>query len=148
MSGSRDNGKPLVLLVDDEQSNRKLVTLLLGRVGYVVRTAPSGEEGLIVAKAEHPDLILLDVMMPVMDGHEMLLRLKRDPDTRDIPVIMLTARGGEQDIAVSFQRGAVFHVDKPYETRDLLQKIAVALNLTDPDAPSDLPDEPPPDGSA
>ena len=129
------NGQAVVLMVDDEVSNRKLITLLLGRVGYKVLTAPNGEEGLILAKAEHPDVILLDIIMPVMDGHEMLLRLKRDPDTCEIPVIMLTARGTDQDIATSFKRGAVFHLDKPYETTDLLQKIQVALALGGRDVP-------------
>lgn len=136
---SEHNGQAVVLMVDDEVSNRKLITLLLGRVGYKVLTAPNGEEGLILAKAEHPDVILLDIIMPVMDGHEMLLRLKRDPDTCEIPVIMLTARGTDQDIATSFKRGAVFHLDKPYETTDLLQKIQVALALGGHELPPPTP---------
>lgn len=140
-----DKTPVVVLMVDDEMSNRKLVSLLLGRVGYTVLTAPNGDEGLIVAKAEHPDVILLDIIMPVMDGHEMLSRLKRDPETKDIPVIMLTARGADQDIATSFKRGAVFHLDKPYETKDLLQKIEVALTVsgTDKPLPSSRTPEPP-----
>ena len=117
----------IILMVDDEASGRRITKLVLERSGYQVLTAPSGEEGLVLAKAEHPDVILLDIMMPKMDGYETLRRLKRDPDTRVIPVLMLTARGADQDIAMSFQLGAVFHLDKPYETKDLLRKIEGAL---------------------
>ena len=117
----------IILMIDDEASGRRITKLLLERSGYQVLTAPSGEEGLVLAKVEHPDVILLDIMMPKMDGYETLRRLKRDPDTRVIPVLMLTARGADQDIAMSFQLGAVFHLDKPYETKDLLRKIEGAL---------------------
>lgn len=116
-----------ILTVDDEGSARKLVKLLLEREGYRVLTAANGEEGLVLAKAERPDLILLDLMMPKMNGHEVLRRLKRDPDTKHIPVIMLTARGADVDIAASFEQGATFHMEKPYETKDLLQKIQAAF---------------------
>lgn len=116
-----------ILTIDDETSGRKLMKLLLEREGYRVLTAANGEEGLVLAKGEQPHLILLDLMMPKMSGHEVLRRLKRDPDTKQIPVIMLTARGADADIANSFQLGAVFHVEKPYETKDLLHKIQAAF---------------------
>jgi CheY-like chemotaxis protein len=118
-----------VLAVDDEANSRKMIKLLLEREGYRVVTASNGEEGLLLAKVEQPAIILLDVMMPKMDGHETLKRLRADQDTNGIPVIMVTARGTEHDIAASFRLGAVFHVEKPYETKDLLQKIQVALTL-------------------
>ena len=118
-----------VLMIDDESNSRKVVKLLLEREGYRVLTAPNGEEGLILAKVEQPDVILLDVMMPKMDGYETLRRLRGDQDMHEIPVIMVTAKGTEHDIAASFRLGAVFHVEKPYETKDLLQKIQVALTL-------------------
>ena len=118
-----------VLMIDDEASARKLAKLLLEREGYEVLTASNGEEGLILAKVKQPDLILLDVVMPKMDGYQTLKRLREDQDVKQIPVIMVTARGTEHEIATSFRLGAVFHVDKPYETKDLLQKIAVALKL-------------------
>lgn len=116
-----------ILTIDDELSGRKLTRMLLEREGYRVLTAANGEEGLVLAKAEQPDLILLDLMMPKMSGHEVLRRLKRDPDTKAIPVLMLTARGADPDIENSFQLGAVFHVEKPYEIKDLLQKIQAAF---------------------
>lgn len=121
-----------VLMIDDEESARKLVKLLLERSGYRVFTAPNGSDGLVLAKAELPRVILLDVMMPKMDGYETLRRLKKDPDTRAIPVMMLTAKGADHDIAQSFALGAVCHLEKPYETKDLLQKIEMALALTAP----------------
>ncbi|MBI2103970.1 MAG: response regulator [Candidatus Omnitrophica bacterium] len=119
----------VVLMIDDEASGRKITKLLLERSGYHVLTAPGGEEGLVLAKAEHPDVILLDIMMPKMDGYETLRCLKRDPDTKIIPVLMLTAKGSDQDIAMSFKLGAVFHLDKPFETKDLLRRIEGALAL-------------------
>ena len=125
-----------VLMIDDETNSRKVVKLLLEREGYRVLTAPNGEEGLILAKVETPDVILLDVIMPKMDGYETLRRLRGDQDMHEIPVIMVTAKGTEHDIAASFRLGAVFHVEKPYETRDLLQKIQVALTLKEGAQPS------------
>ena len=125
-----------ILIVDDELNSRKLVKLLLEREGYRALTAANGEEGLILAKVEQPSLILLDVIMPKMNGFEMLRRLREDQDTNRIPVIMVTAKGTEHDIASSFRLGAVFHVEKPYETNDLLQKIEVALTIKDKPATS------------
>ena len=124
-----------VLMIDDESNSRKIVKLLLEREGFRVLTAANGEEGLILAKVEQPHVVLLDVMMPKMNGYETLKRLREDQDTHGIPVIMVTARGTEHDIATSFRLGAVFHIEKPYETKDLLQKIAVALSL--PGAPDE-----------
>ena len=118
-----------VLMIDDESNSRKVVKLLLEREGFRVITAANGEEGLILAKVEQPHVILLDVMMPKMNGYEALKRLREDEDTQRIPVIMVTARGTEHDIATSFRLGAVFHIEKPYETKDLLQKLTVALSL-------------------
>ena len=116
-------------MIDDEANARKIAKLLLEREGYEVLTASDGEEGLILAKVKQPSVILLDVMMPKLDGHQTLKRLREDADMRQIPVIMVTAKCTEHDIATSYRLGAVFHLEKPYEIRDLLQKIAVALKL-------------------
>ena len=124
-----DNSQRAILMIDDEANSRMLAKLLLEREGFRVITAPNGQDGLILAKVEQPDVVLLDVMMPKMNGHETLRRLREDIDTKHIPVIMVTARGTEYDIAASFRLGAVFHIEKPYETQDLLQKIRVALSL-------------------
>lgn len=116
-----------VLILDDEEHIRKVLKLLLERQGYQVFTAPTGEDALTVAKVEHPQAILLDIVMPAMNGYEVLRRLKSDPDTRAIPVIMVTAKGSERDIATSFRLGALFHVEKPFQTKDLLEKLHVAI---------------------
>ena len=118
-----------ILLIDDESNARKVTKLVLEREGFRVLTAATGDEGLILAKVERPHVILLDVMMPKMNGYETLKRLRDDQDTAAVPVIMVTARGTEHDIATSFRLGAVFHIEKPYETQDLLSKITVALTL-------------------
>jgi CheY-like chemotaxis protein len=137
---SQDKPTRTVLFIDDEAGARKLAKLLLEREGFRVLIAPNGVDGLILAKVERPDVILLDISMPKMDGYEVLRRLKADPDTRDIPVVTLTAKGSEHDIATSFRLGVVFHVEKPYETKDLLQKIQIVLALHTQENP------PPPDG--
>ena len=129
MSESAKTSRETILMIDDEEDARKLVKLLLERAGYRVLTAQTGAEGLILAKVERPQVILLDILMPKMKGHEALRRLKGDLDTRDIPVIMLTAMGTEHDIAASFRLGAVFHLEKPFETRDLLEKVKAACLL-------------------
>ena len=112
-----------VLVVDDEQNARQITKLLLERRGYRVLIAADGDQGLMLAKVEQPHVILLDVMMPKMNGYETLHRLQDDPDMHGIPVIMVTARGGEQDIQAAFQQGAAFHIEKPYEIEDLCRKI-------------------------
>jgi two-component system alkaline phosphatase synthesis response regulator PhoP len=119
-------GKTIVM-IDDEINARMLAKMLLEREGCKVFTAAHGEEGLTLAKVERPHLVLLDLMMPKMSGHEVLQRLKGDPDTRHIPVIILTAKLGDKDIEASFRLGAVFHLEKPYEAKDLFQKIQIAL---------------------
>ncbi|MBI3321695.1 MAG: response regulator [Candidatus Omnitrophica bacterium] len=116
-----------ILVVDDEGSSRKLAKLLLEQAGYRVLTSPNGEEGLLLAKVERPTIILLDVIMPNMNGYEVLRRLKGDPDTRQIPVIMVTAKGAEHDIATSFRMGAAVHLEKPYEVDVLLKNIVAVL---------------------
>ena len=96
-----------VLVIDDEVNARKLAKMLLEREGFTVFTAGNGEEGLTLAKVERPDVILLDLIMPKMIGHDVLQRLKQDPDTRAISIIVLTAKVADRDIAASFRLGAL-----------------------------------------
>jgi len=109
-----------VLIIEDDVVVVKSTTLVLDTIGCEVHAGIGGEEGLQKAKALRPDLILLDIMMPDMDGWQVLMRLKGDPDTRNIPVVIFTAyeisRGGEGVI----QRGAVGLVQKPFEPEELL----------------------------
>ncbi len=121
-----------ILVIDDESNARRVIKLLLEREQFRVLTAANGDEGLILAKVERPDVVLLDVIMPKMNGYETLRRMKDDTDTQAIPVIVVTAKVTEHDIATSYRLGAVAHLEKPYETGDLLQKIQMALQLRQP----------------
>ena len=120
-----------VLVVDDENFSRRLAVLLLERAGFRTLTAVNGEEAILLAKVQRPDVILLDLIMPKMGGHEALRHLKDDPSLHAMPVIVVTAKAAEQDIAASFRLGAAFHLEKPYETMDLLSKIHAALTLAE-----------------
>ena len=106
------SGKCTVLVVDDTPDNLSLMSDLL-RTDYKVKLAPSGERALqIVAGDSKPDLILLDIMMPDMDGYEVLRRLQFNPDTEDIPVIFLTAMSAAEDESIGLELGAVDYLDR------------------------------------
>ena len=116
-----------ILVVDDEADVVSTVAYRLKFAECQVVTASNGQEGLEQAKAEKPDLILLDTNMPVMDGHEMLERLRADETLRDIPVIMLTARCEAQDIATASAHGVSEYVTKPFDFAQLMEKIRTVL---------------------
>ncbi|MFA0758258.1 MAG: hypothetical protein PVTTEEND_001654 [Candidatus Fervidibacter sp.] len=115
--------KKRVLVVDDERHIVRLVQVNLERQGYEVLTAYDGVECLEKAKAEKPDLIILDVMMPRMDGFEALQRLKSDPETNQIPVIMLTARAQDRDVLQGYQYGADLYLTKPFSPLELISLV-------------------------
>lgn len=115
--------KKRVLVVDDERHIVRLVQVNLERQGYEVLTAYDGVECLEKAKAERPDLIVLDVMMPRMDGFEALQRLKTDPETSHIPVIMLTARAQDRDVLKGYQYGADLYLTKPFSPLELISLV-------------------------
>lgn len=108
-----------ILAVDDEKHIVRLVQVNLERQGYVVVTAFDGKEALEKVATEHPDLIVLDVMMPYKDGFEVLQDLKKDPATRDIPVIMLTAKAQDADVFRGWQSGADCYLTKPFNPMEL-----------------------------
>ena len=118
-----------VLVVDDEP---QIVLLVSGRLkanGFEVIEASNGEEGLRKAKSERPDLILLDIMMPGMDGYEVCAALKSDQRYKDIPIILFTAKAGEEAQRVGLEDcGANGYVTKPFEPSALLSKISEFLN--------------------
>ncbi len=116
-----------ILVVDDEPDLVSTVEYRLKFANYNVITASNGEEGLDRARSENPDLILLDTNMPVMNGHEVLASLRADPDIKDIPVIMLTARCEAQDIAAASAHGVSDYVTKPFDFGDLMAKIQAVL---------------------
>ena len=116
-----------ILVVDDEQDLLDLITFNLARSHYRVLSARDGEQALNLARKEQPDLILLDLMLPGKTGQEVTVALRSDPVTRDIPVVMLTARTEESDIVVGLQLGADDYVTKPFEMDELLARIRALL---------------------
>lgn len=116
-----------VLVVEDNPANRKLVTLLLERVGYRVLQADDAREGVVCARERHPDLILMDIQMPGMDGLEATRLLKLDKSTRDIKVIALTAFAMKGDEERMLAAGCDGYIAKPIEYRLFLAEVARLL---------------------
>jgi len=112
-----------VLVVDDEEYIQHILNFSFGAEGYEVITASDGEEAIAKAKREKPDVIVLDIMMPKMDGYEACKRLKSDPETRAIPVILLTAKGREADRRLGSEAGADDYVVKPFSPGRLIERV-------------------------
>lgn len=121
-----------VLVVEDEPDIRNLVVFHLEREGFTSRTARTGPEALRQVKTSPPDLILLDLMLPELDGLEVCRRLRGDPATASIPVIMLTARGEEVDRVVGLELGADDYVTKPFSPKELMARIRAVLRRSRP----------------
>jgi twitching motility two-component system response regulator PilH len=113
-----------ILVVDDSPTERFFVTDLLTRKGYQVITADNGEEGIAKAKAEQPDLVIMDVVMPGLNGYQATRTLTRDEATKGIPVIVCTSKGQETDKIWGLRQGAQDYLVKPVNPEELLQKIA------------------------
>lgn len=109
-----------ILAVDDERHIVRLVEVNLARAGYQVVTAYDGREALLKVESEKPDLVVLDVMMPYMDGFEVLRNLKANPLTAEIPVIMLTAKAQDADVFRGWQSGVDCYLTKPFNPMELL----------------------------
>jgi len=120
--------KPLVLIVDDSRKNIDLLALRLKKE-YQLGLAQNGQEALDYAEKQLPDLILLDVMMPEMDGFEVCTRLKAIPKTKDIPIIFLTAMSEKEDITQGFGLGAVDYITKPFQTEEVKARVRTHLSL-------------------
>lgn len=116
-----------ILIIDDEKEFVMMLTMRLKAMGYEILEAQDGEVGLKVAEEKSPDLILLDIMMPVMDGYETLKQLKQNSKTKSIPVLMLTAVGKPDAVSKSLELGALDYIAKPFEPKTLLEKIRKAL---------------------
>jgi DNA-binding response OmpR family regulator len=112
--------KKKVLVVDDDKDCVQLVKDFLESRGFEIVTAVEGETGLAKAKALKPDLIILDVMMPLMDGITVLQKLKENPATQSIPVIMLTAKDRDEDVLKGYKHGAEYYITKPFELNQLI----------------------------
>lgn len=119
--------KGKILVVDDEIYIVHILDFSLGMEGYEVVTALDGEQALAKVKTEGPDLIVLDIMMPKLDGYETCKILKADPETKRIPVILLSAKGRNVDQQMGFQVGADDYITKPFSPRKLVERINVIL---------------------
>jgi DNA-binding response OmpR family regulator len=126
-----------ILAADDEERVVRLLQIRLEALGYEVIPAYDGETALRRVAEERPDLVLLDVMMPKLDGFEVLRRLKQDPETASIPVIMLTARGQFEDLAHGYGEGAHWYFHKPFEVQELERFVIDLVGLPE-QAPVDL----------
>jgi len=115
--------KELILVVDDEEDIRELVELNLSREGYQILACDTGERALELVRAKKPDLVVLDLMLPGVDGMEVCRRLKADPATRQIRVVMLTAKGEEADIVAGLELGADDYVTKPFSGKVLAARV-------------------------
>ncbi|MBR9978937.1 MAG: hybrid sensor histidine kinase/response regulator [Bacteroidetes bacterium] len=121
--------RPLILIVDDVARNLQILGSFLREAGYDVSAVTSGKQALEITNDVHPDLILLDIMMPELDGFETCRRLKDDDATREIPVIFLTAKTAEEDILRGFELGAVDYITKPFQRRELIKRVHVHVEL-------------------
>jgi DNA-binding response OmpR family regulator len=118
----------MILVVDDDPVIQKLLSVNFEMEGYNVLTASDGLEGLDAVSANRPDLVLLDVMMPRMDGVEVAKRLKADEATRDIPIILLSAKAQSADIEKGLAAGADDYVTKPFDPLELLDKVTALID--------------------
>jgi DNA-binding response OmpR family regulator len=122
-----DTDRPLVLVADDDADIRALVTFRLERAGYDVVAASDGEEALRLAREQTPDLAVLDVMMPKLTGDEVTRQIRGDEATQRMPVILLTARVQEEDVARGFEAGADDYIKKPFSPQELRARVQAVL---------------------
>lgn len=118
-----------ILIIDDSIENRLLLLHTLGRAGYEIFEAVNGQEGLNLALEHYPDLILLDVVMPEMDGHQVCEALKKDPRTTDIPIIFLSAMTETQDIIKGLEIGGADYIAKPFDRGEILARVQTQLKI-------------------
>lgn len=116
-----------ILVVEDERDILHLVKHYLEKEGFRVRTATTGPEGLQAARSEHPDLLILDLMLPEMDGLEICKRLRSDQQTASLPIIMLTAKAEESDTVIGLELGADDYVTKPFSPKTLVARVKALL---------------------
>ncbi len=128
----RSPRKLVILLVEDEPHILRLVKYILEKEGFTVVTARGGEEALARAAAERVDLVLLDLVLPEMNGYEVCLHLKQDARTRDIPVVVLSARAQPREVERGYQMGAVGYITKPFDPSMLSAEVKGVLARTLP----------------
>lgn len=119
-----------ILIVDDTPINLKVAILIIENHGFEVSVANSGQEALEQVKSERPDLILLDIVMPEMDGFRVCSELKKEPEYADIPILFLTGQSDEDDIIKAFEAGGADYVTKPVNPTELVARIKTHLHLS------------------
>lgn len=122
------NEKPTILIAEDEPQIANLVKFKLEKSGCQVLWGENGKQALELINEHKPDLVILDVMMPIMDGFEVLRSIKAEPETANIPVIMLTAKGMEEDVLKGFESGAVDYMVKPFSVSELAARVKTNLD--------------------
>lgn len=115
--------KKKILVVEDEESLLKLESILLTSKGYDVKGVANGQEALDAIAEEIPDLVLLDIMLPEMDGFEVCRRIKENPQTKDLPVVMLTAKKSREDMTRGQEVGADWYITKPFKSANVIETI-------------------------
>jgi two-component system, sensor histidine kinase and response regulator len=123
------NEEITILVVDDNQENLKVISSFLKEKSYRIALATDGESAFKVLESNNIDLVLLDVMMPGLDGFEVCRILKEKPETKDIPVIFLTARNETEDIVKGFQSGGVDYITKPFRKEELFARVNSHIQL-------------------
>lgn len=126
-------GQKRILVVEDERPIREMLAFNLGRAGYDVQPCTTGQEARAAIADEFPDVVLMDWMLPDISGLELTRQLKRNPDTREIPIIMVTARVTEDDRVTGLDGGADDYITKPFSSRELIARIRAALRRTSGD---------------
>lgn len=119
---------PRILAVDDEPNIVRLIQVNLERQGYQVETANNGAQALVKIRENRPDLVVSDVMMPEMDGFELLKNIRMDPALAELPVIMLTAKAQDRDVMTGYSHGADMYLTKPFNPQELLQFVKRVLS--------------------
>ena len=132
MLGSGMSMPQEILVVEDEPDIRKLIVLHLERSGFRCRTAATGPEALHAAKSRPPHLVVLDLLLPEMDGLEVCRRLRADPATGRVPIVMLTARADEIDRVVGLELGADDYIAKPFSPKELVARVRAVLRRSQP----------------
>ncbi|MCL2768715.1 MAG: response regulator [Solirubrobacterales bacterium] len=127
MNSRAEREQPVVLAADDEEDILELIVFRLEHSGYTVLQAHDGEQALEVARSSQPDLAVLDVMMPKMDGFELTRRLRAEDTTSRMPIILLTARTQEADIQRGFDAGADDYIRKPFSPQELRARVQAIL---------------------
>jgi DNA-binding response OmpR family regulator len=121
------DGRPVILAADDDEDILQLVVFRLERSGYTVLQAHDGEQAFRLALEHKPDLAVLDVMMPKMDGFEVTRRLRTEQATREMPIILLTARAQDTDVEAGFEAGASDYIRKPFSPQELKARVQSML---------------------